>query len=52
MIIGKKRKGILQLMRIGLICLQASVYAQDRLSINEDLMIDTPHKLMSQRQSV
>jgi hypothetical protein len=39
MIIGKKRKGILQLMRIGLICLQASVYAQDRLSINEGIMI-------------
>jgi len=35
MIIGKKRKGILRLMRIGLICLKASVYAEDRLSKKE-----------------
>jgi hypothetical protein len=39
MIIGKKRKGILRLMRIGLICLKASVYAQDKLSKKEGIMI-------------
>lgn len=33
--IGKKRKDILGLNEIGLICLKASVYAQDKLSKNE-----------------
>lgn len=39
MIIGKKRKDISGLIRISLICLKASVYAQDKLSKNEDLLI-------------
>jgi len=39
MIIGKKRKDILGLMRIGFICLTASVYAQDRLLKKEGFLI-------------
>jgi hypothetical protein len=39
MIIGKKRKDISGLNEIGLICLKASVYAQDKLSKKEGIMI-------------
>ncbi|MGY4384302.1 hypothetical protein ACVWYN_001328 [Pedobacter sp. UYP24] len=39
MIIGKKRKNILSLNEIGLICLKASVYAQEKLSNKEGIMI-------------
>ena len=38
--IGKKRKDILGLNEIGLICLKASVYAQDKLSKNEVVFLE------------
>lgn len=39
MIIGKKEKRYFKLVSIGLICLKASVYAKDKLSKNEGIMI-------------
>jgi hypothetical protein len=39
MIIGKTRKDISGLNEIGLICLKASVYAQDKLSKKERIVI-------------
>jgi len=36
---SKKRKDISGLIRISLICLKASVYAQDKLSKNEGFVI-------------
>jgi len=38
MIIGKKRKDIFVFNEIGLICLKASLYAQDKLSKKEGIM--------------
>ncbi|SDM36546.1 hypothetical protein SAMN04488084_10642 [Pedobacter antarcticus] len=40
MIIGKKRKDISGLMRIGLIFLKASVYGRDKLSKKEGIVIE------------
>lgn len=37
--IGKKRKDILMLIRMGLFCLKVSVSNQDRLSKKEGIMI-------------